>query len=324
MVYDDIKNSVPSGLSKLEIAWYLYIKCGYSFCFDTKINNTSSDVRYRLLNEIINPKLFDEIQINCYTWAQIYSSLLNEFGIANKIIKYWHSYVNFFIDGVIWVADATYGFYSDLSRIQYGDKTKSFGPCIYSDTNSNIVTNDTDFILEDINKKLGYSKKNFALNLKEFLYSIKNDDIHKFILCDDDVTVSKLKFIFSKVGSLSFGYYESKEFIFELERILLSHSDFDKITSIELVRNNSINNIDILQCICVKTCNGFIYFILCPNQPIYQIYPEDFSSLFYLGFIPKKHIPGINQSIISSFNSQIVSRYDFIQSKIRKLDYGNP
>ena len=322
MVYDDIKNSVPSGLSKLEIAWYLYVKCGYSFCFDTKINNTSSDVRYRLLNEIINPKLFDKIQINCYTWAQIYSSLLNEFGIANKIIKYWHSYVNFFINDVVWVADATYGFYSDLSRIQYGDSTKFFGPCYYT-YGGNKVTDDDSYI--SLLGEVDYSKKFNALKFKELLYSINKDNIHSSISCDDDVTVSKLKFIFSKVGSLSFGYYESKEFIFELERILLSRSDLDKIISIELVRNNSINNIDILQCICVNTCKGFIYFILCPNLPVYQIYPEDFSSLLYLGFKPKKVIPGIDDSIICpSSNFKDLCKYDFIQAKTKRLDYVNP
>lgn len=325
MIYDEIRNSVPSKLNKLEIARYLYLKCGLSFCFDTKINNTECSTFYQLLNEKINPLLFDRIQVNCFTFSQIYSSLLNEFEIDNKIIKYWHSYVNFFIDGVRWSADATYGKYSDLSRIQYGDRTGLFGPCLY-DCDSNTVIDNNDFVLmlDHIDDKLGYFRKDSILKFKELLCSIKNDDIHKHI-SDDDIIVSKLKFIFSHVGCLSFGYYEAKEFIFELEKLLLSDSELKRVFSIELVRNNSINEIDILQCICVSTNNSFVYFIICPNLPIYQIYPEDFSSLFYLGFMPKSAIPGINQSRgFPSSNFKDLSRYDFIQAKTKRLDCGNP
>lgn len=325
MIYEEIRDSVPSKLNKLEIARYLYLKCGLSFCFDTKINNTECSTFYQLLNEEINPLLFDRIQVNCFTWSQIYSSLLNEFEIDNKIIKYWHSYVNFFIDGVRWVADATYGKYSDLSRIQYGDRTALFGPCLY-DWDSNTVTDNTDFILmlDHIDDKLGYSRKNNMLKFKKLLCSIKNDDIHKYI-SNEDIVVSKLKFIFSHVGCLSFGYYEAKEFVLELEKILLNDSELKKVSSIELFRKNSINEIDILQCICVNTGSDFVYFIICPNLPIYQIYPDDFSSLFYLGFIPKKNIPGIdNSKVFVSPNFSKLSRYDFIQAKIKKLDYGNP
>ena len=326
MIYEEIRDSVPSSLNKLEIARYLYLKCGLSFCFDTKINNTECSTFYQLLNEEINPTLFDRIQINCFTWSQIYSSLLNEFEIDNKIIKYWHSYVNFFIDDVRWVADATYGKYSDLSRIQYGDRTSFFGPCLY-DWDSNAITNNKDYILmlDHIDDKLGYLGKNNILNFKELLCFIKDDDIYKYISCDGDIVVSKLKFIFSHVGCLSFGYYEAKEFVFGLEKILLSDSELKRVSSIELVRKNSINEIDILQCICVNTGSDFVYFIICPNLPIYQIYPDDFSSLFYLGFIPKGPIPGINQSCgFPSSNFKDLSRYDFIQAKTKKLDYGNP
>jgi len=164
------------------------------------------------------------------------------------------------------------------------------------------------------------------LKFKELLCSIKNDDIHKYISCDDDIVVSKLKFIFSRVGCLSFGYYyEAKEFVFGLEKILLNESELKRVSSIELVRKNSIDEIDILQCICINTGSDFVYFIICPNLPIYQIYPDDFSSLFYLGFKAKGHIPGINQSnVFPSSNFKDLSRYDFIQAKTKKLDYGNP
>ena len=217
MIYEEIIKNVPSGLSKLEIARYLYLTCGDLFCFSTKLNNTDSYTHSQLLNEKIDPRSFDSLQVNCYTWSQFYSSLLNEFEIKNEIVKYWHSFVNFFIDDVRWVADITYGRYSDLSRIQYGDKTNMFGPTLY-DSSSNTVTYDNSFynILNDIDIKLGFDEKSKLLKFKELLYSIKENSIHKYISYDGNIVVSKLKYIFSNIGCLSFGYYEAKEFVFEL------------------------------------------------------------------------------------------------------------
>ena len=180
-------------------------------------------------------------------------------------------------------------------------------------------------MLDHVDDKLGFFGKTNILKFKELLCSIKDDEIHKYISCDDDIVVSKLKFIFSHIDCLSFGYYEAKEFIFELEKILLNELELKRVSSIELFRKNSINEIDMLQCICVNTGSDFVYFIICPNLPIYQIYSDDFSSLFYLGFIPKKNIPGIdNSKVFVSPNFSQLSRYDFIQAKTKKLDYGNP
>ncbi len=323
MVYDEIKSNAPSNLSKLEIARYLYIKCGEAFCFDTKINNTECITFYKLLNKRIDSKSFDEILVNCYTWSQFYSALLSDFEIENHIFKGWHSFVNFRINGVLWVADATYGKYSDLSRIHYCDETSMFGPCFYESGGNRIVDDDTyKLLLSETDKKINYPQNQQTIKFKELLYSLKKDSINKHLSCDGDIVVSKLIFIFSNIGCLSFGYYEAKEFVFELERIILNDSEFNKVISIELVRKNSMNGTDLLQCICVNTSNGFVYFILCPNLPIYQINSEDFASLFYLGFRPKKSIPGIDESnIYISSNFQELSRYDFIQAKTKKLDY---
>ena len=45
----------------------------------------------------------------------------------NSIFDMNHQCVEFKIDDKIWVADATYGDYNDLSRIHYGDETIGFG-----------------------------------------------------------------------------------------------------------------------------------------------------------------------------------------------------
>lgn len=313
MLYDYILSSVPKGLSDLEIARFLYIKSGMSFCFDTRINNTNHSEFYSLLNKIIIPHQFNDLQINCYIWSQFYSSLLNEFGIKNQTVKYWHSFVNFFIDGKRWVADITFGKIPDLSRIHYGDVTNLFGPCFYDNIDSNMISCD-DFskILDKIDDKISYSKK--LSFFRKILCDIKSGKITG--LCNNDIT-SKLNFIFSYLGCLSFGYYESKDIVYLLECDLLSPIELSKISSIELVRKNTSGLVDILQCICIND-NGFKYFILCPNLPIYQISLDDFPSLFYLGFFPSKKIPGIDNSYSYPTNNyDFVKKYDFVQSKKR-------
>lgn len=323
MLYDEIKKSVPSGLNELEVARYLYLKCGESFCFDTKINNLGLSTLYQLLNREIDPNSFDDIQVNCNIISKFYSSLLNDFGIDNKHIKYWHSFVNFFINGERWVADLTFGRYTDLSRIHYGDDTCLFGPCYYRDIDSNMVTMGKSFndILSDIDIKLGYPKHSI-IQLKQLLRDAK---MHfSFKSTDECAIVAKLKFIFSHIDCLSFGYYESKDFIFELEKLLFDDSDLKKIGSIELIRHNSLDLVDLLQCIYVEFNGSYTYFILCPNLPIYQINVEDFASLLYLGYRPIKGIiPGVDlTSVYRTDNFDELRRYDFIQAKIKRLDNG--
>ena len=256
MLCDNIINSVPIGLTNLEIARYLYIKLCSMVCFNTTIHNTDSNNFYRLYNMKIDPKTFDDSQVNCYTWSQLYSFLLNYFNIKNKIVKYWHSYVIFYIDNVKLVADSSFGVYSDMSRIHYGDETNFFGPCIYQDSciESNVVSfNDVSInFFNKVDYKIGYLDK--ILRVKEFkkkLIDIRDNYIN---------IISKLNFLFSNVGCLSFGYYESKEFIFELEKYFLSYKDFSNIGAVDLVRNNSIDSTDIVQCIYVKY-NGFVFIV---------------------------------------------------------------
>lgn len=326
MLCDNIINSVPIGLTNLEIARYLYIKLCSMVCFNTTIHNTDSNNFYRLYNMNIDPKTFDDSQVNCYTWSQLYSFLLNYFNIKNKIVKYWHSYVIFYIDNVKLVADSSFGVYSDMSRIHYGDETNFFGPCIYQDSciESNVVSfNDVSInFLNKADYKIGYLDK--ILRVKEFkkkLCSIKSNKSYDI--------VSKLDFLFSCIGSLSFGYYESKEFVFELEKYILTDKELDKVGVVELKRNNSINDTDIIECIFVNYNSSYKYYILCPLLPIRGISSDELSLLYLCGFNnEKKYIPGdihLRRDIKDLSNYISLSSYNLINNNFKaykkKLDF---
>lgn len=290
MIFNKIISDIPEGLTKLEIARYLYIKLCSIVCFDTVINNTDNNNFYHLYNMEIDPLSYNDIYVNCHTWSQLYSSLLNYFNIQNKIVRYWHSYVNFYIDEVKWVADSSFGCYCDLSRIHYGDQTILFGPCIYQDSHvdSNVVCMAEMYqnLLDSIDSKIGYYDKSLKIiEFKKKLCSIKYNQSYDI--------VSKLEFLFSCIGNLSFGYYEAKDFVFELEKNILTDKEFNNVGVVELKRNKSINDIDIIECIFVKYNGSYKYYILCPLLPIKAISSDELSLLYLCGFDnDKKNIPG--------------------------------
>ena len=293
MLYDYIIKSIPKNLNKFEIARFIYIKLTSLVSFSTTINNTDTDSFYTLLNLKIDPKKFNDTEINCYIWSQLYSALLNHFDIKNEIVKYWHSYVIFYIDDTKYVADATFGRYSDISRIHYKDKTTLFGPCLYQDKSikSNITILNEEFIilLNNIDKKINYSTEKTIL-FKQLLNNIRSNKISN--ISNNSIT-SKLEFIFAYVGNLSFGYYESKEFIYELENNIFNRDELDKIKTIELKRINDSDKIEIMQCIYAKDNEEYKYYILYPNTPIKSVTKESILSLSSKGFCLSKKKSGI-------------------------------
>lgn len=331
-------------LTKLEVARYLYITLGGMVSFNTTFQNTTDDRFRKMYMEKVNAKNFNKIHVNCNMWAQIYSQLLTHAGIDNKIINIGHKYVIFYIDGEKWVADATSDvLYNDLSRIQNGDVTISFGPCFNQNIDSNLVKNSNEIqkLLDSIDYKLGYRKNTGELkNLKDLLVQIRsgNKDIHDLVNVldyeDIDDVILKLEFLFSRVGKLSMGYYESSDFIFFLEQLLLSQDELSRVGATQLKRTNLDKSVDIIKCIYVKVKEGFKYYLLCPTLPVQAVTEEDIISLALLGYgIGEKGIPGViypknfkRGKISSDINyllykisinkNKLIQNYDFCQSKI--------
>ncbi len=295
---DKIINEMPENLNNLEKARYLYLRIGLIFNFSTKLNNTTENIQSNTM--YLQKPNIDEIENNqliCRWWASIYSEALNKVGIENTIINMGHQFVAFFYNGKLWQADATYGGdqrnkYTDLSRIKYGDDTERFGVALIQNLSkpyTAINYNDPDMEqLEQIDKKF------------EFYQIRKNNfkDINNKLSILPNSTVSikeKLEYIFKTIGTLENGYYESKDFIKNLEDNYLKEEEIKCIHAAELKRTNNNYEVDIVQCIYIKENGEYTYYLLAPTLPIQKVNKEDIIKLAILGFgLEDNKLPGIN------------------------------
>ena len=132
-----ILDDMPNDLDDLAKARYIYLKLADYVNFSTTFQNTNIDSMAKIYNTKVDIENISS-NITCTMWAQIYSSLLNEVNISNEIVNEGHKYVRFLFNGKIWVADATYGRYTDLARIKYGDSTHNFGVALKQDKEASI------------------------------------------------------------------------------------------------------------------------------------------------------------------------------------------
>lgn len=208
MLIEEILNKVSNNYTALENARMMYLELARRLSFNTTIRNTD---RYRygqLYDKKINPKTFNDEEVICTSWAQLYSYLLNSISIKNEIINQVHKYIEFYIDDVRWVADATIGHYTDLSKVKNGDYTDHFGISEYQDdihTNS-INYEKTYLILDEIDEKFDFyiQSINKTNELIKTLNKIKNGKIDIKDLCGnyninkDEELLLKLEYLFKK------------------------------------------------------------------------------------------------------------------------------
>lgn len=283
-------NEMPSNLSDIEKARYIYLKLAQNLSFNTKLQNGTSQDFSNLYTSQVSIDTFDKNQVICREWAQLYSELLTKAGIENKIIDLGHQSVCFKVDGDVWVADATYGSYTDLARIKYGDATTNFGKSISNDMDNPKTFiqrgEDLDTQLSEMDKKFGFydSRKSELADLKN---RIKNID-HNL------GTQEKLELMFKEIGQLKEGYYEGKDFVRELEYDLFTSEEMKNIKGIELKRNNNKSGVDIVQCICYSDGSNISYYLLSPNNSIQKVSQAEITQLALLGYgKDEKEIPGL-------------------------------
>lgn len=283
--------------SKLEIARVIYIELANILSFSTDyLNNYRYDVFQK-----VDYRTFNSNQVICKLWAQLYDQLLKKYDIESQIIDKGHSWVRFKIEGVIWLADATYGTYTDLARIKNGDNTERFGLEITFKSPS-IDINNTQPILEQIDRKIGYYDKKKKINsLKRRLISIKNGEIDieketgvRCFSIPERVTL-KMEYLFALLGNMNNGYYEAKDYVREMEQYLLTEEEMQLLKGTELIRINKRNTVDKLQIISIKLSDEkYCYYVLSPNLRICQILDQDIYKLAILGYgIGERNIPGI-------------------------------
>lgn len=299
---DDIININLNELTDLEKARLLYIELGKKVKFSTKFQNTDDKSFALMYNSKVDINSFNEDEVNCRIWSQLYSQLLSRVGIENRIVNEGHEYVELFIDGKKIVADATSGSYTDLSRIHNGDNTEYFGLSLFqnSDKSSCIPKFDEKFIfqLESIDKKIGYKNEKYTKlsELKSLLLDIKNGkfDINKVVPGNASILEKKLQFLFAKLGTLDQGFYEAKDFVYSLEKFILTSEELELVNARELKKTNRDKSVDVLEVITIKKEDNYGYYILKSGMPIKEVNGEDIIKLSYLGYGKEKNIPGID------------------------------
>ncbi len=302
-----ILKKMPTDLSEIEKARYLYIELARRVTFSTTFQNTDAKTFFKMYKATVDVRHLENFQVNCVMWAQLYSQLLNITGIKNSIINAGHQYVEFYIDDRKMIADATEGTYTDLSRIRNYDHTKYFGPSIFqrSDSKNNAIDFTQDWMkeLHGIDKKIGYhcDKGKKLKDLKTLLVQIRESslDLKEIFpygkITKEEELCFKLEFLYETIGIMSDGYYESKDFVKYLQDMLLNEEEKKQIGSVELKRTNGDGKVDIIQCIYVQFLDDFKYYLLTPNLPIQQFNKSQIQSLAVKGYgIDKKKLPGVS------------------------------
>lgn len=304
MLIKEILDKVNSNYTPLENARMMYIELARKLNFNTTIRNTSRFCYGELYDERIDPENFDDREIICTSWVQLYSFLLNSIGIKNEIINHVHKYIEFYIDDIRWVADATVGDYTDLSKIKNGDYTDYFGIAeCQKEKHTNIIRYDESIkVLEEVDKKFDSYIKLVEKNNKliQTLKKIKNGNIDIKTIIDnysinkDEEILLKLEYLFKKLGRLNDGYYESKSYVYQLEKQLLTDEELRHVGGVELKRTNRDLTVDLVQCIYIYCNHKFSYYLLKPNLPIIKVNEKDLDILGFYGYgIDDKNIPGI-------------------------------
>ena len=325
-----VLNNMPDDLTDLEKARYIYIKLGSLVSFSTKYNNTSSKESNYMYTEKIDISKFNQNQVNCVMWAYLYKALLDEVGIKSEIINLGHKYVEFYINDKRWVADATHGNYTDLARIHYDDETTHFGVSLYKDKKHNnyVDYSDPDMaMIRKIDDKLGFNVINDdkLSDSKRFILMARNGDIDfDSILGKEASFLEKIEYLFCKLGVLNHGYYESKDFVYYLEKIIFNNEELKNVCAAELKRTNPNKSVDIVQCISVFHDGKYHYYLLAPNNPVVKASKDKVIKLSLLGYglSDGKRIPDINYPKV--FKIGKVSNYKIIRTFIKRrvIKYG--
>lgn len=300
---EKIINYMPTNLTELEKSRYLYIELGKIVSFSTKFQNTD-DLNFSLMmSQEVDIDKFNKNQVNCVIWSQLYSQLLTSVGIKNEIINEGHKYVEFYADGKRCVADATYGTYTDLARIHNDDDTCNFGVALFKNKHSNTISYDEGNmqLIQNIDSKLGYNtdEKENVMELKELLKTIRDGSFSITNITNgseiDDDLIFKMEYLFSKLGVLKAGYYESKDYVRNMESYMLSEEERQRVKGVELKRTNDNHEVDIVQCLYVYGKDKIRYYLLTPFQPIRRVSKEELCRLAVLGYgIDDKTIPGVD------------------------------
>lgn len=132
------------------IARYIYIRTGELFEYNPSYDVVSLKQQQELTNENPDPQNITSFNYICYSWSNLYCSLLKLFGINAELVdKLCHRAVKYTIDNQEYYADLMKDF-GDVFRIKFGLKTLNNYPVGEENNKEQIVA--------EWDQKIGYRK----------------------------------------------------------------------------------------------------------------------------------------------------------------------
>lgn len=199
----DIKNFVlkdmPSDLTKLEKAIYIYSKLCKILDYDMEYYNDNANKKF-IAEESISDVDLSNNNVVCYTFSYIYSGLLRKIGIDQikeaKINKgefvNKHASVEFVVDNIVIMADSTHAGaeIGDLTTLKVENKINGLRCSQFNIEKQNKVNQAKKKVEMILEKEKTYEETNYILPSQERLDSMTSID--KYILFNDLVAATPL------------------------------------------------------------------------------------------------------------------------------------
>lgn len=199
----DIKNFIlkdmPSDLTKLEKAIYIYSKLCKILDYDMEYYNDNANKRF-IAEESISDVDLSNNNVVCYTFSYIYSGLLREIGIDQikeaKINKgefvNKHASVEFVVDNIVIMADSTHAGaeIGDLTTLKVENKINGLRCSQFNIEKQNKVNQAKKKVEMILEKEKIDEETNYFLPSQEKLDSMTSID--KYILFNDLVAATPL------------------------------------------------------------------------------------------------------------------------------------
>ena len=199
----DIKNFVlkdmPSDLTKLEKAIYIYSKLCKILDYDMEYYNDNANKKFIVEKSISDVDLSNN-NVVCYTFSYIYSGLLREIGIDQikeaKINKgefvNKHASVEFVVDNIVIMADSTHAGaeIGDLTTLKVENKINGLRCSQFNIEKQNKVNQAKKKVEMILEKEKTDEETNYFLPSQERLDSMTSID--KYILFNDLVAATPL------------------------------------------------------------------------------------------------------------------------------------
>lgn len=247
-IAEQIIRKMPSGLSKLEQARYIYLQLGKMVTFDENYWFANTKAKQKIYKSAQKVKDFSQVsdgRVICVSLANLYNNMMKRIGIEAEVKeverpKPPHTYSIITIDNKVYRTDLQ----ADLKYIQSRRRTKYFG----STKGSNVYIDILPKELAEIDNRLGYfyDGERIIKNLKDRLSS----EIQEYSKLED-----KAKHILTITGECDvinqMGFVERLEFYNKTILDLLINENNRRITFTRMYRDSNKSR-KYTECISIK------------------------------------------------------------------------